>query len=288
MSNLMDGVRFEDKIFLPVLAGSTLTFNVNDLMYWDASAGAAKPASAFTWATSDALTRRKFRSSFVGVAMDSQFSDSPARLVCIAAFAECDMQVSSGSTFKVGDTVGVAGNGTTTLYSNIITNTTNNVEQSIGKTVRVYSSSVTTARVQLYGTKIGTFAKRMTESRIVTFPDATTLSAAVTTAGTVYYAPAYQVFGGSAEVLAAGVVAQSAFTAGSAVISVMNNGANIGTIGLYTTTMSRGYLTEVTLNTATNRVLNTEDLLTIQCTSAPGGSPAGALTFAYVKYRPLW
>ena len=62
------GKQIEDAVFLPVLAGSSITFEKGDMLWWDQANSTVNKASSFTWDTDEPTTRRKFAAMFAGIA----------------------------------------------------------------------------------------------------------------------------------------------------------------------------------------------------------------------------
>ena len=124
MANELDlnGARLEEAVFLPAAAGTTVTFKEGDMLYWvPGTSTYVQPASSFTWASSDSATRRQFRESFCGIAGESQFADSPARLVKVYTFAEVDVTCAASTAWAVGDAAGPSGAGSNTNEVETIT-----------------------------------------------------------------------------------------------------------------------------------------------------------------------
>ena len=280
----LNGARLEEGVFLPATAGSTVTFATGDMLTWSASNGYVSPVSSFTWATSDAATRRQIRQTFCGIAGEAQFSDSPARLVRVYTNAEIDITCASSTAWAVGDLAGPAGDGASVMYSQKIANVTNKVEESIGRTVRVYASdSKTIAKVQLQGVSIGAFALRAGDARILTIPDGVAWAASTVLAATA----AYKLFGGPAELLALGATDATAVTTQAITGTIAKNGVSLSTtLTVATAASGRGVYTEQALTSETGRTFGSEDTFTL--TEGGVATPSGTIAYWTVKYRPLY
>ncbi len=91
--------RIGNPLILPrnVVAGSTLTMKADALLWMDKANNVVKPASAFTWDTSEAITARKFASRFCGISAGAQIATDPARSVPVLNAGEFEFPCASGA-----------------------------------------------------------------------------------------------------------------------------------------------------------------------------------------------
>ena len=275
----MNGARLEEGVFLPAAAGSTVTFNTGDMLTWSATNGYVSPVSSYTWATDDATTRRALRQYYCGIAGESQFPDSPARLVKVYTFAEIDVTCDVSTAWTVGDLCGPAGNGSSVMYNQKIANVINATAESIGKTVRVYASdSKVIAKVQLYAVNIGAFALRTGDMRVAVIADGLSYAgSAVLSASS-----AHKIFGGGAEVLSLGAIQATA--AGTITGTLAKNGTPVGT-ALTITGGGRGTYTEQSqLTSYAGLVFGANDTITL----TEGGGGSGTVAQWMIRFRPLF
>ena len=282
----LNGARLEESVFLPVLAGNNAAMTAQtgsnavivegDFVWWDATNGTIQPASKFTWDTDGATTRRKFKRVFCGVAGDSLWTDSPLRVMKVYSYAEIDVSVAAGN-FAPGDLIAPM-DASSLLQNQTIKNVTNDATQAIGKTDRVFSANVTTARVCIQSTLFGIGASGVQTPSVMTLSDGQT----VATTTVVNAVPAYQLFGGPVEVLSVGGVVG---------VNLATNTAYVATMSPCTTTLTipagstRGTYVEQSLAADPNRVLEANTLVTVQPSAVPS---SGAINDFLIRYRPLF
>ena len=124
-------------------------FEVGDLMWWDASAGYAKPLADFTWDTNEETTRRNALSQFIGVAMErrtgKEGNDSTMVVPsgCVFEFAL------TSATPTIGTLLGfekATGNNLESQKLQVVTD----LADAVGYCVKRYTSATTTVQCVLF------------------------------------------------------------------------------------------------------------------------------------------
>lgn len=129
-------------------------------MYWDGTT--LKKSSAFTWATSDSATRKAITPVFAGVSMvENPVTNLQDFTQSVYSTGVFQLKITSG-TYKHGQMVGIAGNGTDAMYDDTVAIVTD-PREAIGIIVKNYTSATTSVEVFVYSAygEFGTLASRM-------------------------------------------------------------------------------------------------------------------------------
>lgn len=262
----------EEFAHFPVAADTVIS--VGDLVYFDGTT--LKAASAFTWDTSDALTRREMKYKFAGVAADAHRSGDAACLLKVCTVAEVDATVTS-STFAIGDLLGVAGNASSTLYAQQLVKVVDGAE-AIGMVTRKYGTS-TTVRAVIWGQKCSSVAIDNAKDRVAIIPYHATLTAATLVSAV----PCEKVFGGAAQVIAFGFNEVVAVTVQAAIVNLTNTSTDLASLTVPTAGAAIGRYTEADMSADAANIFAPPNTLSIKCSQAP---TAGQGAF-WIRYRPL-
>lgn len=132
---------------------ASTVYEEGDLLYWD-STGYVLPASSTTWGTSDAATQRVFAALFVGVCMGKKsatdFDYATTRPISVAIDALCEATLDASTSTTAGLTlITVDGNGSSTLYDNVVEDTTDPYG-AIGIAANTISSATTGLRFRVF------------------------------------------------------------------------------------------------------------------------------------------
>lgn len=269
--NLNGGV-IESWAHMPVAADQAI--DVGDLVSWVVGSETIAKISAFTWATSDAATRRASKRFFAGVAADAHRSGDPKGLIKVITVGEMDATVDSG-TFDLGALVGIDGDGAAALKNQHLLGVTDPAE-AIGSAYRRYSANVTTARVRLKATITGLLANTQENAMVLTL--GTFNPAAV--ADLITDVPAHQIFGGAAEIIAITTINNVALADGI-VINIEKNATNLAAHTVATVTA--GFTVSTDLSADAARKFDAADLFSIEVSDAAATGSIAIL----VKYRRL-
>jgi hypothetical protein len=265
------GSLIEEFVHYPVALNQVVA--VGDMVYFDGTT--VKPASDFTWDSSDVQTRREFKAKFAGIACDAHLATDGACLLKVASVCEADATITS-TTVSVGDLVGPEDESSLLVAQKLVKVV--DPAEAVGIVVRKYGT-VTTCRVQFFGTKGGTAAIRTLDSRVLTFTQSTL--AVGTLVGT---AAVEKLFGGGIQVLELGFI-ESASLSGTAdlIAKITSTGGDTSTLTVGTTGAAAGRFTTADLTASSNTILYPGDVFRIQATSRP---TTGNGTWV-VRYRPL-
>ena len=268
-----------ERIELPVGIGSTAAYQIarGDLCYWNATSGIVQSAANFTWAVSDAATRRNFKRYFVGIALDDQRDTNLARTMSFASIAEVEIDRTS-ATGVITSLFGPDGNAATALYNQTIIAVQDPAE-AIGETVRHDGSATAYARLSIrgqIGLRTNLFGKQ-TRCLAVNAP----------AAANGYYLAAtavHKLFGGAVELLAIDFICGLVPTGNAANFRFVKNSTNFASDLQVLTNATLGSATSLDCTGLTARLLDANDTLAVQQVTAPVTAMNGTLIF---QYRPL-
>lgn len=284
MATIVDnGQNVIQRAFLPVRDDEVI--DVGDLVWWDASVSSLRKASAFTYDTSDALTRQKFKKDFCGISLEAHRVGDKQRIIPVAVVCEADASIVS-ATLELGDCVAPDVDATP-LIANQQMEKVADSSQCIGVALRRYSSAVTTARVLVEASYAGLKAA-------TAYLDAQSLwiphDAIGPNVGTINFitpnaAIAQQLFGGAVEILAVGWLEKVAVTADMTVQVVKNAATNLTALTVDSATAAIGRYIEQAETADINRKFGAGDKFGV--TLASGGNDSTARGSLLIRYRKL-
>ena len=294
MSNFATGVQREERQVLPIQAGTAFTAQTGDpncairqgdFCWFDGTT--VQPASAFSavgnpgnGAATPAALRRLFKQYYCGVAGDSQFLDMPARDFMVQTYAEVNAGCAA-ATFALDDSVGVADDGAGNLLNQTLVNMGNLVDQAIGRTIRVVTSTTTAAFAAVQAGQIGAYNQRGVEMETKFVADGIVLSSTTAIIATV---TASNLFGCAVELISIGAITGSTMSTYSTTV----------TLSPCTTTLvipantARGVEVVQSLAADPNRVVTSETTITLQASATNlTNMTAGVVSNWVIRYRPL-
>jgi hypothetical protein len=268
-----------ERIELPVGIGSTAAYQIarGDLCYWNATSSIVQAAANFTWATSDAATRRNFKRYFVGIALDDQRATDVARTMSFASIAEI-LADRTSATGVLTSLFGPDGNAATALLNQTIIAVQDPAE-AIGETVRNDGAATDTGRISIRG-QIGLRTElvgKKTKTIAVNAPAAANGYYLAATA-------AHKLFGGAVEILAIDFICGLIPTGNAANFRFVKNSTNFASDLQVLTNATLGGLTSLDCTAMTARTLDANDTLAIQQVTAPVTAMNGTIL---IQYRPL-
>ena len=143
--------------------------------------------------------------------------------------------------------------------------------------MRHYASAVTTARVCLHAARMGAWATRIGEARVLTIGDARAYAS-----GEIFTdIPAWNLFGGAVELLAYGAIVQTVIST-AYVVNLEKNTTNLTQLSVTNGTARGGYIEQL-LTASADTLLTANDNLSMEVVS--GGT--GAVGTWYIRYRRL-
>lgn len=131
-----------------------------NFVYWDGTS--LKKASNWTWATSDAASRRAITPQFAGVIdVENPVTNTISKTHALYTTGLAKFTIAS-STYNQGQLVGIAGNGSSTLYNDTVAIVTD-PREAIGFIWKDYASATTEVEVMYFSAygELGVFAAQL-------------------------------------------------------------------------------------------------------------------------------
>lgn len=266
--------------YFPVLADEVIA--VGDPLWWDETNFGVKKASSFTWAVSDASTRRDIKRYFVGFALDAHRVGDPLTTLPVATEIECDATVIA-ATFEPGDMLGITGDAAAALLNSSLTKV-QDPQEAIATVLRRYpTSNVTTARILGVASKMGPGILQAIgdETKWLTIPDASIAGGG----DLVTLLPAFKLFGGAVELLDIIAVVAKVVTTKNLLITPKKGATSLATVTVVAADpLGTVYTTSLAADAA--RKYDANSTFSLAFVGVAGDPGAGAVNVG-LRYRRL-
>lgn len=288
-----NGEKIEFWDVFPVLDATTI--NQWDACFWDTVTNSLKPASSFTWTTSAAVTRKRFKNVFVGIAAEPHFAsvNTNNKMVKVIQFGKFTADQASASGAIPQALIGL--DSANSLLKNDTIIAVQDPTESIGEYARYYGSSLSSNPVQAATTQAevyirGSFANvfsrpEQTQKKVACFP-LFTIPASASSA--IVAATADLLFGGAVEILKMMWIEQVAITVNPLILRFTKNSAGTPVVfasdfNIPTAGAAIGRVATKDYTGEAGRFFNSDDTLDVLTQATAPSAGSGVL---YISYRP--
>lgn len=274
MANVLQlrGMPFEEVQFFPISADIVIA--VGDFVWWDGTT--VRAASAFTWDTSDVITRKQFKQKFAGIAKDAHRSGDAAGLFAVVVSAEIIVTLTSG-TPSLGTMI--APEDASSLLIDQKAVLVQDPAEAIGVVSRARGASSTEVYAIIAGTISGVLA-RLISGQHMTYSQYISVAA---TGDKITNIPAWKLFGGAVEILALGFIEVTACS-DETIMNLEKSTTDFAALTIPTSGGAIGRYTEADMSADASRVLGPTDNISLEVSDAGAASSAG---IAVIRYRRL-
>lgn len=254
-----------------------IVINDGDLVYFDGTT--LRSLSAFTYDTSDAITRIKMKAQFAGQVIGAHRAGESLTTMEVLEMCYADADMISG-TPAFGTLVSADFNATPLFESQKLEIVKDPME-AIGMVVQVPGGAVTKCRVVLWGTLSGAFTRNIarTETKIIRFDD---LNGAADILDPV---EVYKLFGGAIELLALGFIVDTPIATNDLVLQCEKDTVAMTTeLTVPTAGSALGDYVEASYQADAARVFTPKQTFGI---AVKATAPTGGTGNLVIRYRPL-